>query len=113
MFGIFRKPLTVKRQSEGAWVNGFWVAGSETTLTIQASAQPANADDMQLLPDGKRLQGAYKIYTDADLIVAIEGVTQVADKVVINGQDYEISAANPWQNGIIPHNEFMATRVQS
>ncbi len=39
MFNVFRKDLTVKRKTAGSYVNGFWVAGTDTTLTIKASVR--------------------------------------------------------------------------
>jgi hypothetical protein len=90
MFNIFRKDLTVKRKTAGSYVNGFWVAGTDTTLTIKASVQPLSGKDIELLPEGKRLAGGYKLFTNDSLKVAIEGTGQDGDIVSIYGFDYEV-----------------------
>ena len=109
---IFRKPVTVKRLTPGAYVNGFWVEGTESTVTIRASIQPASSADLKLLPEGKTLGGVYKVFTNEALTVAIEGTNQNGDRLTIGGSDYEVTTPIIWDNGIIPHNEYLVTRVQ-
>ena len=109
---IFRKPVTVKRRTQGAYVDGFWVEGTESTVMIRASVQPASSADLNLLPEGKTLGGVYKIFTNDTLIVATEGTDQNGDRLVIGGSDYEVTTTLIWDNGIIPHNEYLVTRVQ-
>jgi len=111
MFGVFRKPVTIKRKSPGAYVDGFWQAGGESTLTIQASVQPAGERDVQLLPEGRRDAGAFRLFTDAVLQVAQEGTGKNNDVAVLEGAEYEIMAEMPWQNGLIPHRAYVAARV--
>jgi len=110
-FGVFRKPLTVKRTTAGAYVGGFWVEGGLVTPApvIRASVQPASQDDMQLLPEGRRISGAYRLYTDDDLMVA--NGTQNADVIEIAGADYEVMADASWQNSIINHRSYLLARV--
>lgn len=111
MFGVFRKPVTIKRRGAGSYVNGFWQAASESTLTIQASVQPAGERDVQLLPEGRRSNGAFRLFTDAALQVAQEGTGLNNDVAVLEGAEYEIMAEMPWQNGLIPHRAYIAARV--
>lgn len=110
-FGVFRKPVTVKRTTAGAYVNGFWVEGGEVTPApvIRASVQPASQDDMQLLPEGRRTTGAYRLYTN-DVLFLANG-TQNADIVTIAGADYEVMADASWQNSIINHRSYLVVRV--
>ena len=49
MFDALRGPITVRRRAAGSWVDGQWVEGSESSITIQASVQPARQDDMDML----------------------------------------------------------------
>jgi len=111
MFAIFRKPVTIKRRSPGAYVNGFFEQGSETTLTIEASVQPAGDREVQLLPEGRRDAGAFRLFTDAVLQVAQEGTGKNNDVAMLEGAEYEIMAEMPWQNNLIPHRAYIAARV--
>lgn len=108
-FAVFRKPVTVNRPGAGSYVDGFWQQGAPSQLTIQASVQPASQDDMELLPEGRRITGGYRLYTNDTLNLA--SGTQNADRVVINGADYEVMAEADWSNGIIPHKSYLVARV--
>lgn len=110
-FGVFRKPLTVKRTTAGAYIGGFWVEGGAVTPApvIRASVQPASQDDMMLLPEGRRVSGAYRLYTD-DVLLLASG-TQNADIVIIAGADYEAMADASWQNSVINHRSYLLARV--
>lgn len=110
MFDALRGPITVRRRAAGSWVDGQWVEGSESSITIQASVQPARQDDMEMLPEGRRLTGAYRIYTDAELTIATEAGDQNADIVEIRGADYEVTARADWQNRLIDHRRYIVTR---
>lgn len=108
-FAVFRKPLTVKRHAAGSYVGGFWTEGSVNPLTIQASVQPASQADMQLLPEGRRITSAYRLYTDDTLLLA-KG-NQQADRVVVQGEDYEVLAEAHWDNGVLPHKSYVVSRI--
>lgn len=108
-FAIFRKPLSVTRYAPGAYVDGFWVEGAPSTIQITASVQPASAEDMQTLPEGRRLTGAYRLFTDDTLFVA-DGQQQ-ADVVQIDGHPYETMTTAHWHNGIVPHRSYLVSRV--
>ena len=109
MMAIFRKPVTVNRQAAGAYVNGVWVPGAPYQVTIQASVQPASAEDMHRLPEGQRQTGAVKLYTN-DALLTAKG-DQKADIVVTEQGHYEVSVADVWENGLIPHKAYVCARV--
>ena len=109
-FAVFRKTVTVKRVAPGSYgADGFWQEGAETTLTITASVQPATQEDMQLLPEGRRVTGTHRLYTADVLYLARDG--RNADRVVIDDDDYEVMAASDWQNGIVPHRRYVVSRI--
>jgi len=105
----FRRPVTVTRQAAGGYVAGVWVPGNTFTVTIHASVQPATAEDMQRLPEGRRQTGAVKIYTSSTLLTEIG--TQKADRIALPTGDYEVAQADQWQNGVLPHNVYLCARV--
>lgn len=104
----FRKSVNVTRQAEGAYTDGVWVQGQPFTHTIQASVQPASAEDMQRLPEGRRQAGAVKLYS-SDMLLTEQG-TQKADRVNLPHGIYEVAVADYWENGIIPHNAYLCAR---
>ena len=111
IFASFRKTLSVKRLQTGSYVGGFWVEGGlvDPAPTILASVQPASQDDMALLPEGRRVSGAYRLFTDSALLLA--NGSQNADRIEIKGADYEVMAESDWDNAIIPHRSYLIARV--
>jgi len=70
-FNVFRRPLTVQRKTAGSYdEDGLFSEGLITTITIQASVQPANGAILQALPEGQRNLESYTLYTDTPLNVA-------------------------------------------
>lgn len=100
--------LTVKRFAQGTYDKGEFVEGSSSTLTIRASVQSPKAHDLQLLPEGRRNSQAYRLYTDTELRLS---TAANPDKVVIDGEDYEVMAKSPWQNRILPHFRYVVVRM--
>lgn len=106
---FFNQPISVTRTKAGQYVNGIWQAGQSETFTVQTSVQPTNNNDVIKLPEGRRLNQSYALYTAVPLIAAIDGVN--SDKVVIYGQTYEIMHTEAWQNSIINHYKSIAVRM--
>ncbi|MBT8412482.1 MAG: hypothetical protein KJP02_11895 [Octadecabacter sp.] len=109
LFAALRKPVTVTRYAAGAYVDGFWQEGGTSPVTITASVQPASQTDMQLLPEGRRLTGAYRLFTDDTMLLA--SGAQQADRVTIGGAEYEVMAEAVWENGLIPHKSYLVARI--
>lgn len=111
-FNAFRKSLTVKRPASGSYVNGVWVASAAATeITIKASVQPASTEEMETLPEARRAQGVYTLFSSTKF-QSLQENTNNPDIVVINSQDYEIMRCEPWQNGLLNHYKALAARVQ-
>lgn len=113
MFNIFRKEVAVISKTEGAYVNGFWIEGSEVTTTIKASVQPISGKDVELLPEGKRLNESFKLFTDSELKVSIEGTNQNGDIISIYESLYEVVGREIWQNNIINHRAYLISRIKN
>lgn len=113
-FGVFRKAVSVVRVSNGAWVGGVWVPGAPVSgVTVQASVQPSSQDDLQLLPEGARLDGSVTLYTNDALQIAEEGSNEISDRIVHDGSEYKVMAKAVWDNGLIPHNRYVCVRVNT
>jgi len=110
-FASLRKPLKVKRVATGSYVSGEWVDGTVSEITIHASVQPMNANDLQSLPENRRAEGGFKLFSDERFQTVSEGERN-PDIVEIEGEDYEIASCDPWKNGLIEHHKSLAVRVQ-
>lgn len=117
MFGIFRKTVNGVRRDGGGWTNGEWSAPTNVAISIQASVQPADKDQVELLPGGRKLTGAYAIFTNDTLQITKEATAGEAspgtmgDMLVIDGSVYEVMARERWQNNLINHNVYIVSRV--
>jgi len=106
-----RKPFTVKRTIPGAYVDGVFVEGSETTFTIQASIQPLSDIDLVAVPEGRRASDMVKAYTDTSLhSQGDQGSGQSPDRIVWLGEDYEVSAKSVRQMCVINHYRYYAIK---
>lgn len=110
-FSVFRKSLSLTRKGAGSYVDGVWVDGANQALTIKASVQPATPEDLLSLPENRRTAAAYRLYSDFAFRGALEDAHN-PDRVVIGGENYEVTAVSIWQNGVIPHYKAIATRLQ-
>jgi len=107
----FRKPHTVKRKNaDGEYVDGIWQAATETDIYIMASVQPATAQDMQSLPEGRRKAGSFILYTDTALKTVD---TENPDTIDLFGDTYEVITSKPWQNDVINHYECIVSKIDA
>lgn len=107
---------TITRYAPGAYVNGRWVDGESTTLTIRGSIQPARGRDLRRLPEGQRVSGAVAIYTATTLRTASEasdaGGASRADVLHWQGRDWEVSVVDVWGSGRAAHCYAVAVLIE-
>lgn len=99
MSNTFRRPYTITRNSVAGSYNtaGEYVEGATTTLSIMTSIQPADAEDLKSLPEGRRESEAYRLYTDTLLKITERDSTQ-GDTILIGTKQFEVLSIAPWQN---------------
>jgi len=107
----FRQPQTITRTSAGAYVNGLYVEGTQTSVTVMASVQPTTGEDMITLPQGRRMSDYVKIYTGTNLQVLGEGVGLQPDVLTWRGHQYECISVDVRQMSIIPHYKYIFSRI--
>ena len=108
----FRKTYLVLREDAGEYVDGVWVRGARSTLNIKASMQPVKlGQDMSALPEGRKLENTRKLYTSATLRHTEQGDGIQPDIVVHDGFGYEIVSVAESDNGVLPHNKYIAYRA--
>lgn len=89
----FAEPISVARTGAGSWVNGAFVPGSPTTLSLTAAVMPLDGDEIQALDLGERVTGAVKIYCETRLYTASEPSKTAADVVTWQGDQYQVAKA--------------------
>lgn len=107
----FRKPYTITRKAAGSYVNGLFVAGSPSTLTIQASIQPVSGEDLKPLPEGRRLDDYIKVYTDSNLQMLQESTGKQPDQLTWRGHTYECISVDARQMDVINHYKYIFSKV--
>lgn len=103
--------LTVKRTSPGYYERGRWIEGTESTIQIQTSWQPANGSDLENLEEGMRSSTIYKIYPGIQLFVADPLSGKKADIVIgPDSYEYDVISVGNYQNNIINHYKCMVIK---
>lgn len=105
-----RASQIVLREGAGAFVNGIYTAGTRTTTTTIASVQPVKmGQDMDAVPEGRRLSDFKKVYT-ADRL-QMTGPNAQPDIIVHGGFGYELVDMDENQSGVISHYRYLVRKV--
>lgn len=104
--------VTRKRYTAGSYVDGRWAAGGSDAATIIASVQPVRSQaELLLLPEAARTRGSVKIYTEDSIRTADESTQTPADRIVWDGEEWEVHVVDTWVYGIA-HSRAIAVRVE-
>ncbi len=109
----FRKTTTILKELPGAYVNGYWMAGTRFVEKIKASIQPVTiGQDMDALPEGRRRSDFVKLYSETRLTVTDDdGENNQPDIVIFQGYGYEIISMFQNQSDVISHNKYIASKI--
>lgn len=99
----FRRFVNITRNTPGSYVNGVYVSGSQSTITIDATIQPLSGFDAKNAPEGVRIEDTVKVYTDTEL--------QQLDELVWQGNTYEWQGVDVRQMDVINHYKYYFTKV--
>jgi len=88
-FSEWLEPITLKRTSKGAYIEGRWNEGSETNIPIKAVVQNASPKDLQALPEGNRTSEAIKLHS-------VSAMIPTSEKDGVNGDTFKYQDAT-WQ----------------
>lgn len=113
-FSLVRKtPVTIVRHSEGSYVNGRWVEGTESSVIIQANVHPFSDYQVYLLPEADRTKSWMWLFT-ADLVRSKKEGTQGhgADRFLWDGEWYEVMKTQKFSMGVRDHYEAKCARIE-
>lgn len=86
----------VTRRAAGSVTNGIYTPGGTTTLSVKASVQPVQPEEVQRLPEGTRINDAKAVYSAFPLKAASEAGGTPGDLITIEGAPYEVVAVKDW-----------------
>lgn len=115
-FSLVKKtPVDILRHAEGSFVDGDWVEGAETTVTIQANIHPFSDYQVMMLPESDRTKSWLWLFT-SDLVRQKKegplGVGYGADRFVWDGDLYEIIKTENYRMTVVDHREAKCARVE-
>jgi hypothetical protein len=84
-----QRPATLLRPVFGTEAGGIMPISFETPVTISAICQPAGGDDLDLLPEGERLNNVVAVWSTTPLYVA-NGKDRDSDVLEIDGIRYTV-----------------------
>lgn len=104
-FSSFNQTIPRVRPAAGSYnANGVFVAGAAVADSIQGSIQPAPYEELLTLPEGRRQEGSYLVYTFS--------AVQTGDILFIRGDRFEVMRIEPWLNNVISHFKVLAVKMQ-
>jgi hypothetical protein len=103
---------TTKRFGPSTNTKGTITPGTQTAGTVSGTMSSAKPSDIARLEEGKRSRQCYKLITTQKLQIAAPGGL-VPDQVQVGTDWFEISDENPWLNGVMPHYEYLITKIEN
>jgi len=105
--------VTVTRWSAGSYdSNGRFVDGSQSTIAITASVQPASPQDLIHVEEGNRTKDVIVAWTETELTPGNEALGTIPDHITWQGNLYECHKVERFNMGALPHYKAIAIRHQ-
>jgi hypothetical protein len=105
----------IRHDSAGTFDKGRYIESSVTETFIRGSVQPLSQTELNNFPEGQRVTGIIKIYTDSNvpLFTALESEGKSADIIEYDNQRYVIVHVDPWHYGILAHYKSFAVKEEN
>lgn len=89
-------PIMITRRAAGSFVDGIFVPGAQSTLSIAAVVQPAPEKQLLPLPEGERSTEGILIVSVVPLQTGDAEALTVADEVSWNDDVYKVVSVEDW-----------------
>ena len=106
-------PLTLIRSAAGSYVDGEWVEGTETNVSIDVNIQPLKEAELLLLPEADRGKQWWKMYSASEIRMDKQGTSGwSADEFVYQGDRYKVMKVENYAMSILNHYKALAARME-
>ncbi len=106
------RTFVTKRFARSTNAKGTITPGAQTAGTVSGTLSAASPSDIARLEEGKRSRQCYKMMADSKLQIAAPGGL-LPDRVFVDPDWFEVSNENPWLNGVMPHYEYLITKIEN
>ena len=89
--------MGTRRLKAGYDSHGVAQTSSTATLSIVAVIWPADGDDLQKLPEGRRSHETRNVITATKLLIGDEDADNEADLLTVDGESWEVEHVDYWQ----------------
>ena len=106
-------PLTLIRSAAGSYVDGEWVEGTETNVSIEVNIQPLKEAELLLLPEADRGKQWWKMYSASEIRMDKQGTSGwSADEFIYQGDRYKVMKVENYAMGTLNHYRALAARME-
>ena len=105
--------VEVERSSSVRYTDGRAGTSTSHRIRIRASVQPARPVDLEFMPEEMRTRAAVRIYAAKALRVSDDERGQKADRVLYQGEWYEVVKCDRWGPDLLAHHKAIAVRVDT
>lgn len=103
---IFNADICVSRadpKKPGKYINGIFVGGKTKIVKMEASIQPLSPNEILQLPEGRRTEESYKVFTCEQLFPTDEKNQVQGDIFDYKGKTFEVHKTEDWTDFDLPH----------
>lgn len=113
-FSLVKKiPVVITRETQGTFIDGDWVEGTEEQITIQANVHPFSDYQVMMLPESDRTKSWMWLFTVSDIRQKKEGSQGWGpDRFTWDGDLYEVMAVRNYRMGVVDHREAKCARIE-
>ena len=106
-------PLDLLRKTAGSYVDGEWVEGAETSVSVEVNIQPLKEAELMLLPEADRGKQWWKVYSASEIRMDKQGSSGwAADEFVYQGDRYKVMKVENYAMSILDHYKALAARME-
>lgn len=115
-FSLVKKtPVTILRETQGSFVDGDWVEGTQTSVDILANVHPFTDYQVSLMPESDRSKSWIWLFTSSLVRQKKEGSSgsgNGADRFMWQGDLYEIMKTQCYSMTVQDHWEAKCARIE-